>query len=174
MRPSERSVIPMIAIIFVGLGLALKRARIAYTEPRELTSTTLPRWLAGCWEAQTSSDTLEEYWMTPRAATMLGVARLVRRDSVITVEQNRIEQHANSVVLVSFPSAGPHKQYLGIELNSHIARFESRDSVAEQIRYERQGDTLLVRFSQRDAGGIRDVEQPMTAVACPHDPMALR
>lgn len=174
MRPSERSVIPMIAVILVGLWLALTRAQIAYTEPPEPTPTTLPGWLAGCWEARTPSDTLEEYWMTPRAATMLGVARLIRRDSAITFEQNRIEQHAGRVVLVSFPSAGPYKQYLSIELTSHIARFESRDSVTEQIRYKRQGDTLLVRFSRRDAGGIRDVEQPMTAVACPHDPMALR
>ena len=174
MRPSERSVIPMIAVILVGLALALTHARIAYTEQREPTSTTLPGWLAGCWEARTPSDTLEEYWMTPRAATMLGVARLIRRDSVVTYEQNRIERRASRVVLVSSPSAGPRKQYLSIELNSHIARFESRDSVTEQIRYERQGDTLLVRFSRQDARGIRDVEQPMTAVACPHNPMAPR
>lgn len=112
--------------------------------------------------------------MTPRAATMLGVARLIRGDSVITYEQNRIEKHASHVVLVSLPSAGPRRQYLSIELNSHIARFESRDSVTEQITYERRGDTLRVRFSRQDAGGIRDVEQPMAAVACPHNLLAPR
>lgn len=174
MRRSEGALVHVISVLVVGLGLAIARAQVAYTDQRRPTPAHLPGWLAGCWEAHTPSDTLEEYWMTPRAATMLGVARLVRGDSVVTYEQNRIEVRGNRTVLVSISSTRPGRQYAATELDSRIARFESRDSVTERVRYERRGDSLFVRFSYHDGGGNRDVEQPMTAVVCPHDIAPLR
>jgi hypothetical protein len=126
----------------------------------------LPAWLAGCWEARTTTDTLEEYWGVPRAHMMLGVSRLVHRDSLVTYEQNRIEIRDSRIILLSQVAAEPLREYSSVDVSPSIAVFDSPGAVRERIVYRRRADTLHVRFEHRGSGMERGVEDLMTRVNC--------
>lgn len=153
------------ALVVVGVGATGLPTRAATRGP---AVPPLPGWIAGCWEARTATDTLEEYWTAPRGGMMLGVSRLVHAGAVVEYEEDRIERRDARIVFVSQPSSESKREYAEIEAMPNEVRFDSPGDVAEQIRYERRADTLRVRFSRRASGTVEGVESPMTLVACPH------
>ena len=159
------------AISSLALGLSLCSAyREAASPPRPRLSA-LPAWLAGCWAARTSSDTLEEYWTVPRVGVMLGVSRLVHNDSLVSYEQNRIEAHGTGLAFISQILNQPAREYVAVEGGSNIVTFEAPgETVNERIRYRRDANTLWVRFERLGKGNEQGVEEPMTLVSCDQQP----
>jgi hypothetical protein len=128
----------------------------------------LPEWLAGCWEAMTASDTLEEYWTSPRGGMMLGLSRLVHNGSLITYERNRIAIRDSRVVFLSQVDSEPVKEFAAVDLSPNAATFEAGGEVTERIQYRREADTLRVRFARHVGGTERGIEEPLVFVACEH------
>lgn len=154
--------------LLVALSLWYADVRLSSRRTSATRPSALPAWMAGCWEARTRNDTLEEYWTVPRGGVMLGVSRLVHNDSLITYEQNRIEERGARIVFLSHVSADPVREYTAARLATDVATFDAPGKLSERIRYWRHADTLRVRFA-RDEGGVeRGVEQPMLRITCEH------
>ena len=155
-----------ISLVVATLAATLLAGRVVPQLSPTAGAPALPTWLAGCWEARTATDTLEEYWGVPRARLMLGVSRLTHGDSLVTYEQNRIEVRNSRMVFVSQVASEPMREYVSLRVSPGIAVFEFPGEVAERIVYRRQADTLRVRFEHRSSGMERSVEDLMTRAKC--------
>jgi Domain of unknown function (DUF6265) len=162
----QESQMPFFAIPTLVLALlVLGRGR----QSHEATpGARLPEWLAGCWKATTTSDTLDEFWTAPRGGMMLGVSRLVHNSALITYEQNRITIRGSRVVFLSQVDSGAVKEFSAVDLSPNEATFDGRGAVTERVRYRRDADTLRVRFARRAGRTERGVEEPLAYVVCEH------
>lgn len=155
-----------VSFAIATLTVALLAGRVIPQAAPTERAPSLPAWLAGCWEARTATDTLEEYWGVPRARVMLGTSRLTHRDSLVTYEQNRIEARGARLVLVSQVATEPVREYASVNAWPDTAVFELPGELTERIVYRRHADTLRVRFEHRGAGMERSVEDLMTRGKC--------
>ena|SRR5690242_10738111 len=155
-----------ISLVVATLAATLLAGRVVPQISPTPGAPPLPAWLAGCWEARTTTDTLEEYWGLPRARLMLGVSRLTHGDSLVTYEQNRIEIRDSRMVFVSQVVNEREREYVALSVAPGAAVFELPGETAERIVYRRHADTLRVRFEHRGAGMERSVEDLMTRGNC--------
>jgi Domain of unknown function (DUF6265) len=130
------------------------------------SQSSLPAWMAGCWQARTATDTLEEYWSLPRGSQMLGLSVLVHGESLMTYEQNRIVLRGSQIVLISQERAESAKEYIATDVSKNLAVFDLAETRSERIRYRRSGDTLRVRFARRFDGADHGVEDKLTRINC--------
>jgi hypothetical protein len=156
----------IVSPLLMALSLWYAGVRLPPHRTSAIMASALPAWMAGCWQAQTRNDTLEEYWTVPRGGVMLGVSRLVHNDSLITYEQNRIEERGARIVLISHVSGDSVREYTATRVATDIAAFDTPGEVSEHIRYLRHADTLRVRFARDEGGRERGTEQPMLEVRC--------
>src|SRR6478752_9667779 len=102
-NPGRHSVSTTVAVLAVLLCFALHRdasAQQAGAPVRQLS------WIAGCWR-QTSGNgnrVVDEQWMSLRGATMLGMSRTVRGDSLLELEFLQILEQSGRVVYHAQPS----------------------------------------------------------------------
>src|SRR5687767_6418190 len=64
-------------------------------------------WLTGCWEMSRDNGAVEEQWNRPRARTLFGVSRTIRRDTVVSYEFLRLFTRGDTLVYESQPSGQP-------------------------------------------------------------------
>jgi hypothetical protein len=93
----------------------------------------------------------EEQWMAPRGGVMIGMSRTVRGDSLIELEQVRIESRGTDLFYVASP------------LRQATAEFKGAITPGGG----RQGaDSLVASIEGHRGGRTRTIEYPYRRVAC--------
>src|SRR5215208_807446 len=81
-------------------------------------------WLSGCWEMKNGDRLTEEQWMSPRGGVMAGMSRTVRGESLIELEQVRIETRGTDLFYIASP------------LRQATAEFKATSSGPSSIAFE--------------------------------------
>ena len=157
----------MLSILTVALSASL--AASVSPEPADIDAL---RWLAGCWEMRQGERITEEQWMAPRGGVMIGMSRTVRGDSLIELEQVRIEKRGAALVYVASPLRQATAEFTGSVIGDGAAVFENpAHDFPSKISYRRQGaDSLIASIAGQRGGKTRTIEYPYRRVACPIAP----
>lgn len=125
-------------------------------------------WMAGCWEMVSPDVTVEEYWTSPRAGTLLGMSRTMRRGRTMGLELLVIRESGANLVYEADPSGQAAASFEATELTDAGVTFENpRHDFPRRISYSLRGaDSLLARIDDGRAG--RQVDFPYQRVPCPH------
>lgn len=154
---------------FVGVMAALIAAAAAGVSPAGAGGVAQLAWLAGCWEAVSARRTVEEHWMAPRGASMLGASRTVRGDSLVEYELVLLREEGGGVVYEAQPSGQPAATFRSTLLTDSSAVFENLEhDFPQRIGYRLQGADSLVAWIEGPRGGeARRVEFPYRRARCP-------
>jgi hypothetical protein len=125
-------------------------------------------WLAGCWELRTPTRVVEEYWMRPRAGTMLGMGRTVVRDSMTEHESTLIRMTNGKLAYHANPSGQKPTIFPAIVVNADSVVFEAPEhDFPQRVAYARRGaDSLMAWIEGTSNGRTRRIPFPYKRVAC--------
>jgi len=157
-----------VAVLAVLLCFALHRdasAQQAGAPVRQLS------WIAGCWR-QTSGNgnrVVDEQWMSLRGATMLGMSRTVRGDSLLELEFLQILEQSGRVVYHAQPSGQRPADFVASAVSDTLVVFENPEhDFPQRIIYRRRGaDSLIARIEGTRNGKTRGIDFPYARVNCP-------
>ena len=126
------------------------------------------RWLAGCWEMRQGERLTEEQWMVPRGGVLIGMSRSVRGDSLVELEQVRIERRAASMVYIASPLRQATAEFTAKTADESGVVFENlAHDFPTRISYMRKGaDSLVASIGGQRGGKDRTIEYPYRRVAC--------
>lgn len=163
-----------LAITLVGLisgpGLAAAHdsaTQATATPPADLLAPLA--WLAGCWEHAAGDRSLEEHWLPPRGATMLGVARTVSGNRTVAHEFMSIRERDGEVVYIAAPSGQAETTFVAVVIGDDHAVFENpAHDFPQRIIYRREPDGgLWARIEGVRDGVERARDFRLARVACP-------
>jgi hypothetical protein len=125
-------------------------------------------WLAGCWERSSGGGVVEEQWMRPRGATLLGMSRTVRGDTTVEFESMRIYEDRGGLVFAARPSGQPPAEFRSTEVTDSSAAFANpAHDFPQRIVYRRLPDgSLLARVEGTRKGTAAAVDFPYRRAAC--------
>ena len=124
-------------------------------------------WLQGCWELATADRVVEEQWMAPRGASMMGMSRTVRGGKLVAYEMVLIREDMPALVYEAHPSGQPVAVFRSTALSEAQIVFENPShDFPQQIGYELKGDGLLAWTAGTQNGKSRRVEFPYKRVRC--------
>ena len=114
-------------------------------------------WLQGCWEAASPERTVEERWMAPRGASMVGVARTVRGSELVEYELVVLREKGDQLAYEAHPSGQPSAVFVADAVSDTAVVFQNlRHDFPKRVGYERGGPDALTAWI--DAGP--DSERP--------------
>jgi hypothetical protein len=115
-------------------------------------ATTLPAFLAGCWEAIEGDRWTQECWMEPKAGLMLGASREGTGAKLKSWEQLRIEQAANgSITLFAGPGGRTPLPFKASKSTATSVEFtNAAHDYPQRIRYELNNGRLDAEISLID------------------------
>jgi ketosteroid isomerase-like protein len=104
-------------------------------------------WLAGAWIAQRpDGETLEELWMIPDGATLLGSGRSVKAGKTSFFEYLRIEARAGQVLYIAQPLGRPATEFVRVSDQPDEVVFENRaHDWPKRLSYRRTQGGIQVR-----------------------------
>lgn len=151
----------------LAFGLSLSAARAQPAAPR--VSIESVGWLQGCWQSGSADPVVEEYWMPPRAKSMLGMGRTVRGGTLAEYESVLIQEQDGRLAYRAQPSGQPGAVFLASTATDSEVVFENpQHDFPQQVGYRRDGADGLVGWIAGTRGGQpRRVEFPYRRVACP-------
>jgi len=125
-------------------------------------------WLAGCWEARSPRQTIEEQWMAPRGHAMLGVSRTVRGDSLVAYEVVVIREQGGMLAYEAHPSGQTAAVFLSRLLTDSSVVFENlQHDFPQRIGYERRGrDSLFAWVEGASGARSRRLDFPYRRAGC--------
>jgi hypothetical protein len=124
-------------------------------------------WLQGCWSVTTGERDVEEYWMAPKGASMLGIGRTVRGGVLVDYEMMLIRQTEDRLVFEAHPSNQTMALFHSIDVGASRIVFEnSKHDFPQRIGYERKGAGLLAWIEGTQAGKLRRIEFPYLRASC--------
>lgn len=159
------------------LGLALGASKAAAQSPIESAYrfVTAPPpliarigWIAGCWERREGDRLVEEQWMAPRGAIMLGMGRTVRGDTLVEYEQLRIYERGGSLVYAANPSGQEPAEFVSTTVSDSLVVFENlAHDFPQRVVYRRAGaDSLDASVEGTARGKQRTVRFPYARASC--------
>jgi hypothetical protein len=126
----------------------------------------LVAWLSGCWQMTRGAEVVDEQWMAPRGGIMLGMARSVRGDRVLSTESTAIRVRDGTLVYEANPSGQTPTTFTATATTAARVVFENpAHDYPRRLGYERQGPDAVLAWIDDGAGGKR-VEYPFTRAAC--------
>lgn len=128
------------------------------------------RWLAGCWEVRSASRLVEEQWMAPRAGLMLGMARTVRGEKLVSFEQTQIrrDDQGRLTYVALVPGQAPTVFVAASESDTAIVFRNMAHDFPKEVRYARRGtDSLWASIAGDTVPGSKQVRFPYARVRCP-------
>jgi hypothetical protein len=161
---------------FVGrlalLGMLLPVA----VDAQPATAVDRLAWLTGCWEMTRPNGIVEEQWTRPKAGTMFGTSRTIRRDTVIAYEFLRIYARGDTLVYDSQPSGQARTEFVAPPASAsdaaagrvvEIVFANPAHDFPQRIVYRRVGrDSLAARIEGTMNGQQRASSFPYKRVAC--------
>ncbi len=114
-------------------------------------AAALPGWIAGHWCSGQADQRIEEQWLAPAGALMLGVSRSVASGRPTQFEFLRIELADGVPVYVAQPNGGAATRFARSEGGANWIRFSNPEhDFPQHIEYRRDGEQL--RASIRGPG----------------------
>ena len=105
--------------------------------------------------------------MAPKAASMLGIGRTMRRGVLAGYEMTLIRQAEDHLVYEAHPSNQPMALFHSIDVSPSRIVFENpKHDFPQRIGYERKGNTLLAWIEGTQNGKVRRVEFPYQRSSC--------
>jgi hypothetical protein len=128
-------------------------------------------WLAGCWVRASGGRVVEEQWMRPRGATLLGMSRTVRGDTTVEFESMRVYEEGGRLVFAARPSGQPPAEFRSTEVTDSSVTFANpAHDFPQRIVYRRLSDgSLLARVEGTRKGAAAAVDFPYRRAACGGD-----
>ena len=137
-------------IIMTFLLLATASTTVAAPAP------TINRiaWLQGRWEMDIPGGTIEEVWLAPRGASMIGVSRTVRADTLVGFETIVVREAEDGLTLEARPSTQPPGTFPSVTVNDSLVVFENpAHDFPQRITYRRVGADSLSAWIEGTYGG---------------------
>jgi Domain of unknown function (DUF6265) len=126
----------------------------------------LVAWLSGCWQISRGGEVIDEQWMSPRGGVMLGMARSVRGEKVVSTESTVIRVRDGKLVYEANPSGQQPTTFTASTATADRVVFENpQHDYPKRVAYERQGANAITAWIDDGSGGKR-VEYPFTRAAC--------
>lgn len=123
-------------------------------------------WLAGHWCSDDQGELVEEHWLGPRGALMLGVSRTVKSGKTTSFEFLRIEYRAGTAHYVAQPGGTPPTAFRLTVSGADWARFENpRHDFPKRVEYRRSARGLHAEIAGPGKDG-RDLEIRFDYVPC--------
>ncbi|MEO5817018.1 MAG: DUF6265 family protein [Gemmatimonadaceae bacterium] len=125
-------------------------------------------WMSGCWELRTPTRIVEEYWMRPRAGTMIGMGRTVVRDSMTERESTLIHMKNGRLAYEASPSGQKPTTFPAIVVTGDSVVFEAPEhDFPQRVGYARRGaDSLVAWIEGTSNGRMRRIPFPYKRVSC--------
>jgi len=143
--PKYRVACPFILVAFV-LGANLAQA--------QSLSVERVQWLQGCWRSVRGETTIEEQWMVPRGATMLGMGRTVRGGKTVEYEMVLIKEHNGRLAYEAHPSGQASATFLSTTLSETSVVFENAEhDFPQRVGYRREGADSLQAWVEGQMNG---------------------
>ncbi len=113
-------------------------------------------WLQGCWEAASPERTIEEHWMAPRGASMVGVGRTVRGADLVEYELVVIREQGDQLAYEAHPSGQPSAVFLSDTVSDAAVVFQNlQHDFPKRVGYERSGKDRLLAWIDGGPEGKR-------------------
>jgi hypothetical protein len=126
----------------------------------------LVAWLSGCWQITRGAEVIDEQWMAPRAGVMVGMARSVRGDKVVSTESTIIRVRDGRLLYEANPSDQTPATFTASTATAERVVFENpQHDYPKRVAYERHGADAITAWVDDGAGGKR-MEYPFRRVAC--------
>ena len=119
-------------------------------------------WIAGCWTMASGQTSIEEHWMKPSGATMLGMSRTVRDGKTTEYEFLQIRETSTGLEYVAKPSGQAEATFTLKTLEPGNVVFENpTHDFPQRIMYKKTGDaTATARIEGTRNGQLRGVDFP--------------
>lgn len=145
--------------LVVGSGAAIM------AQPRGIQRVA---WLQGCWETASAQRTIEEQWMSPRGANMVGMSRTIRGDVLAAYEFLLLREAGDQLEYESHPSGQKTAKFLSTTVSGDMVVFENpQHDFPQRIGYRREGRNMLIAWIEgTDKGQPRRVEFPYRRIRC--------
>jgi hypothetical protein len=152
-----RTLVTVVALVVCSTGI--------HAQPRGIQRVA---WLQGCWETSSPQRVIEEQWMAPRGANMVGMSRTVRGDALAAYEFLIVRESGERLEYESHPSGQNSATFLSSTVNDSMVLFENpQHDFPQRIGYRRDGpDSLLAWIEGTDKGQSRRIEFPYRRVSC--------
>ncbi len=112
------------------------------------------QWLQGCWKSVRGETTIEEQWMAPRGATMLGMGRTVRGGKTVEYEMVLIKEQNDRLAYEAHPSGQAPATFLSTTLSEMSVVFENAEhDFPQRVGYRREGADSLQAWIEGQMNG---------------------
>jgi hypothetical protein len=144
MRVLYRGLSLVLALAFAGDNATAQSATQPSARPSPFDQAA---WLAGCWEARTSTRVIVEMWMPPMGEMMLGASRTVVGGAARGFEHLRIRGRGDTLIYTAIPSGQTETHFRSTMLSRDSLVFENpAHDFPQRIAYRRVGaDSLSAR-----------------------------
>jgi hypothetical protein len=162
----------MRALVAVGCFAVLGVLRAPYHGSSTTVSSTpiaAVRWLAGCLEARSPGQVIEEARLDVRAGTMLGMGRTTTNRGMVAYELTVIREQTGALVFEAHPSGQAPAVFRATAVSSDSVIFAAPEHDYPQlVGYRRLGaDSVLAWIDGKIQGKRQRIEFPYRRVACP-------
>src|SRR5258706_14373616 len=133
--------LPALSALLAFLALTVPAATVLGESPKaDIASLS---WLAGAWGGDDAGMLNEEFWIPPKAGSMLAVHRDVKNGKTVAFEFLRIEEQGDSLVYLASPEGKAATPFKLVESGPKRAVFENETmEFPRRIVYFREGETL--------------------------------
>lgn len=125
-------------------------------------------WLAGCWEARSARRSVEEYWMSARGGSMLGMGRTVRSDTLVDYEIVVLRAAGGGLAYEAHPFGQATAVFLSTGITDTSVVFENAEhDFPKRIAYWQVGrDSVVARVDGGDGSTHRPIEYRYRRAPC--------
>jgi hypothetical protein len=126
-------------------------------------------WLAGCWQQEGATRTVDEVWMPPLGDGMLGMSRTVSKGKIVEHEFLQIRVQNGRLVYIAQPSGQPEATFTASTASAREVMFENpAHDFPQRILYRLQPDgSIAARIEGTANGKARGVDFRLARVRCP-------
>lgn len=131
--------------------------------------SSMPGWLAGCWEQRAGDRVYEEQWMAPAGGIMPGMSRMLLDEELAGFEYLRIELDGGSGRLqyVALPSGQAMTVFPLVSSQDRRLVFENpAHDFPQRIIYSLHEERLDARIEGMQGEEMRSLDFRMRRVAC--------
>jgi hypothetical protein len=165
----------MRALVAAGCVVLLASIRAPYSDLGSAGFFSPPsvrsvRWLAGCLEARTPDQVIEEVRLAPRAGTMLGMGRTITsKRGMVAYELTVIREQGGGLVFEAHPNGQAPAVFRATATSSDSIVFAAPEhDYPQTVGYRRVGTDSVLAWIDGNIQGKRErVEFAYRRVACP-------
>lgn len=124
-------------------------------------------WLQGCWELVSPTRTVEEFWMTAKGGSMIGVSRTIRDGKTAAYEMIVLREERERLAYEAHPSGQTPATFLSTRISGSELVFENpAHDFPQEVGYRIEADGLVAWIRGTQNGNDRRIEFPYKRARC--------